>query len=97
MIQAKLGRLLDLCALSPLSDAQLNSFAQYFALLIKWNARTNLTAVRDEDGILRRHFVESIACAQMLPEEISTVLDFGSGAGFPGSRLPFVDLIWQSP
>ena len=44
----------------------------------------NLTAVRDADGILRRHFVESIACARLLPEGIGTLLDFGSGAGFPG-------------
>ncbi len=44
----------------------------------------NLTAIRDEDGILARHFVESIACAHALPREIATLLDFGSGAGFPG-------------
>jgi 16S rRNA (guanine527-N7)-methyltransferase len=43
-----------------------------------------LTAVRDADGILSRHFVESIACAQSLPTGIHTLLDFGSGAGFPG-------------
>jgi len=44
----------------------------------------NLTAIRDEEGILRRHFVESIACARALPAGIHTLLDFGSGAGFPG-------------
>jgi 16S rRNA (guanine527-N7)-methyltransferase len=56
----------------------------YFHLLVRWNARTNLTAIRDEDGILRRHFLESIACARALPQGIKTLLDFGSGAGFPG-------------
>ena len=59
-------------------------FGTYCGLLMRWNARTNLTAVRDEDGILRRHFVESIVCARALPDEIGTLLDFGSGAGFPG-------------
>jgi 16S rRNA (guanine527-N7)-methyltransferase len=59
-------------------------FEQYCALLLRWNARTNLTAVRDEEGILRRHFVESIACARAIPADIKTLLDFGSGAGFPG-------------
>ena len=59
-------------------------FGAYAALLMKWNARMNLTAVRDEEGILRRHFVESIVCARALPPEIRTLLDFGSGAGFPG-------------
>lgn len=59
-------------------------FGEYGALLLKWNARMNLTAVRDTDGILRRHFVESIRCARAFPEGIETLLDFGSGAGFPG-------------
>ena len=44
----------------------------------------NSTAIRDEEGILSRHFVESIACACALPAGIFTLLDFGSGAGFPG-------------
>jgi 16S rRNA (guanine527-N7)-methyltransferase len=44
----------------------------------------NLTAIRDEDGILSRHFVESITCARALPAGIKTLLDFGSGTGFPG-------------
>jgi 16S rRNA (guanine527-N7)-methyltransferase len=59
-------------------------FEAYLHLLVRWNARTNLTAVRDGDSILRRHFLESIACARSLPSGISTLLDFGSGAGFPG-------------
>jgi len=44
----------------------------------------NLTSIRDVEGILSRHFVESIACAQSLPGEIATLLDFGSGGGLPG-------------
>jgi 16S rRNA (guanine527-N7)-methyltransferase len=59
-------------------------FQDYLSLLLRWNARVNLTSIRDAEGILRRHFVESIACAQTLPSGISTLLDFGSGAGFPG-------------
>jgi 16S rRNA (guanine527-N7)-methyltransferase len=59
-------------------------FEEYLSLLLRWNARVNLTAIRDEVGILRRHFVESIACARALPTGVETLLDFGSGAGFPG-------------
>lgn len=59
-------------------------FGAYAALLMRWNARMNLTAVRDSEGILRRHMVESIFCARSLPAGIETLLDFGSGAGFPG-------------
>lgn len=59
-------------------------FGAYCALLQHWNARTNLTAIRDEEGILRRHMAESIACARALPAGIASLLDLGSGAGFPG-------------
>jgi len=59
-------------------------FEEYFSLFVRWNAKLNLTAIRDEEGILSRHFVESIACARALPNGIDTLLDFGSGAGFPG-------------
>ncbi len=70
--------------LKPLTESQLSQFETYLDLLLKWNARLNLTAIRDTEGILSRHFVECIACAQALPAELSTLLDFGSGAGFPG-------------
>jgi 16S rRNA (guanine527-N7)-methyltransferase len=56
---------------------------EYIELLLKWNARTNLTAIRDPEEIVRRHFGESLFAAQHLGP-CSTLLDFGSGAGFPG-------------
>src|SRR6202051_2419367 len=55
----------------------------YLDLLLKWNARTNLTAIRDPQEIVRRHFGESLFTAAHLPPA-PTLLDFGSGAGFPG-------------
>ncbi len=55
----------------------------YLDLLLKWNARTNLTAIRDPEEIVRRHFGESLFTAAHLPAA-QTLLDFGSGAGFPG-------------
>jgi 16S rRNA (guanine527-N7)-methyltransferase len=70
--------------LNSLNSATYDFFANYLSLILRWNAKTNLTAVRDEEGILSRHFVESIACAQVLPAGIRSLLDFGSGAGFPG-------------
>jgi 16S rRNA (guanine527-N7)-methyltransferase len=83
-IGARLNALLANASLAPLNAPQAASFEIYLSLILRWNARTNLTAVRDVDGILARHFVESIACAQALPAEITTLLDYGSGAGFPG-------------
>jgi 16S rRNA (guanine527-N7)-methyltransferase len=81
---ARLEALLATAGLHPLDPAVAAQFEEYLALILRWNARVNLTAVRDEDGILSRHFVESIACVRVLPVGIATLLDFGSGAGFPG-------------
>ena len=64
----------------PYIHAQLVS---YLELILKWNARTNLTAIRTPEEIVRRHFGESLFAATHLGE-CSTLLDFGSGAGFPG-------------
>lgn len=61
-----------------------NRFDAYLSLILRWNARTSLTAIRNPDEIVSRHFVESIACAAAVPESVRTLLDFGSGAGFPG-------------
>lgn len=67
-----------------LPESALTRFQLYFDLLLKWNARLNLTAIRDRNSILRRHLVECIQCAQALPGSGGTLLDFGSGAGLPG-------------
>lgn len=80
----RLNTLLAEAGLGPLSTEQSSRFAEYLSLILRWNARVNLTAVRDEEGILSRHFLESIACARALPAGIATLLDFGSGAGLPG-------------
>jgi 16S rRNA (guanine527-N7)-methyltransferase len=80
----RLNRLLAHAEMPSLSQELSDRFETYLGLLLRWNARTNLTAIRDEDGILSRHFVESIACADAVPSGTSTLLDFGSGAGFPG-------------
>jgi 16S rRNA (guanine527-N7)-methyltransferase len=76
---------------SPLLDAETGQqFTAYLDLLQRWNAKTNLTAIRDEDSILRRHFAESILCARLLPSDINSLLDFGSGAGFPGIPIALI-------
>lgn len=80
----RLNELLAAAGLAPLDTVQLGRFEVYISLFVRWNTRVNLTAIRDEEGILSRHFVESIACARALPGGISTLLDFGSGGGFPG-------------
>lgn len=80
----RLNELLAVAGLPVLDPETSRRFETYLSLILRWNSRTNLTSVRDADGILARHFVESIACARELPSGIATLLDFGSGAGFPG-------------
>ncbi len=79
-----LNGLLEEAGLPVLDPSLTDRFAAYLSLILRWNRRVNLTAVREVDGILRRHFVESIFCARALPAGIGSLLDFGSGAGFPG-------------
>jgi len=55
----------------------------YLELIMKWNARINLTAIRTPEAIVRRHFGESLFVGAHLGA-CGTLLDFGSGAGFPG-------------
>lgn len=83
-IGSRLNELLVAAGLDVLGPEVTERFGDYCSLLIRWNARVNLTAIRDEGAIVSRHFVESIACALALPAGIDTLLDFGSGAGFPG-------------
>jgi|SRR5947207_9938200 len=83
-LDARLNELLAASGLPELDSETAHRFEAYLALLMRWNARLNLTGIRGEEGILTRHFVESIACAWAIPAGVRTLLDFGSGAGFPG-------------
>jgi len=81
------GRIRDgvvAAGLAPLDDAATERLSSYVSLILRWNARVNLTAIREEDGIVSRHIVESVIVSSILPTRIETLLDFGSGAGLPG-------------
>ena len=74
-----------------LSESQLTQLCQYLEQLLRWNARMNLTAVRQPEQIATRHFGESLFAAHHLyppgckPETGNwSLIDIGSGAGFPG-------------
>lgn len=75
-----------------LSQTQLEIISTYIDLLLRWNARVNLTAIRQPEEIVTRHFGESLFAARLLfPAGVRTeqssaqsVIDLGSGAGFPG-------------
>jgi 16S rRNA (guanine527-N7)-methyltransferase len=83
-VGSDLDNLLAAAALEPLTPEIRSKFDKYLELILRWNARMNLTAIRDPQEIQSRHFLESIVCARRLPEGIGSLLDFGTGAGFPG-------------
>jgi len=70
-----------------LSPAQLDQFDTYATELRRWNERVNLTAITDETGIVTRHFLDSLRCAQSWGSAPQRMVDIGAGAGFPGLPL----------
>ncbi|MFM0207276.1 16S rRNA (guanine(527)-N(7))-methyltransferase RsmG [Paraburkholderia sediminicola] len=78
-----------------LSDAQLGKLLDYVALLSKWNAVYNLTAIRDPRQMLIQHILDSLSIVPHLATRgASSVLDVGSGGGLPGIVLAIVLPDW---
>ncbi len=74
-----------------LSPAQLNAFEIYWRELQEWNSRVNLTSIVDRDQVIVKHFLDSLSVAPLLPPELPiSLVDIGSGAGFPGLALKIV-------
>jgi len=67
--------------------AQITAIQRYMAMLLVWNEKINLTAIRDPLEVLYRHFCESIFAAVTVPLQAGRVADVGSGGGFPGLAL----------
>ena len=72
-----------------LDSVQMRQLLTYLELLMRWNRRINLTAIRDPATCVTRHFGESLYVRRHL-ELQGTLLDIGSGAGFPGLALKIV-------
>ena len=99
MQTARISALLEPFLTHPLSEPQLNQISIYIDLLQRWNARINLTAIREPEQIVPRHFGESFflarhlfpaarvktesAPSQLVAHSSKLVIDLGSGAGFP--------------
>jgi len=71
----------------PICDDQVLQIQQYMEILLTWNEKVNLTAIRDPLEILYRHFCESMYAAEAIPLKNGRLADVGSGGGFPGLPL----------
>ena len=68
-----------------LSNQQLSQFYTYYELLIEWNEKMNLTAITDFEEVIKKHFLDSLSIGRILKQDSSvSILDIGTGAGFPG-------------
>lgn len=89
-VQQKFSELQSLSNL-PFSEPSLKQIGQlqkYISLLLEWNQRINLISPNDEERVAERHILESLAVLSAWPfSEKASVLDLGSGAGFPGVPL----------
>ena len=71
-----------------LDEIALDRFDKYAKLLVEWNEKINLTAITDPEGIVMKHFVDSLSVfsAIEIPEGAKSI-DVGTGAGFPGLAM----------
>lgn len=67
-----------------LSDKQIQQLDLFYELLVEKNKVMNLTAITEFDDVLVKHFADSLSICTVLPSDVKTVCDLGTGAGFPG-------------
>lgn len=71
-----------------LNDNQVSQFIKFYELLVEWNKVMNLTGITEYDEVVEKHFVDSLSLVKAIDiNKIETVIDIGTGAGFPGIPL----------
>lgn len=69
------------------TEEKINNLIFYLNLLMEYNSHTNLTALRDEKSVIEKHFLDSLLLQKFITPNISSAIDVGTGAGFPGMVL----------
>lgn len=70
-----------------LDDLKINQLEKYKILLQKWNKVMDLTAVDDDEGVVEKHFYDSLLSSNYVSYNNESIIDVGTGAGFPGLVL----------
>ncbi len=76
-----------------LSQIQIDQFLQYYELMTEWNSFMNLTAITDFSEVIKKHYVDSISLIKAFPDlsqKSYSLIDVGTGAGFPGIPLKII-------
>jgi 16S rRNA (guanine527-N7)-methyltransferase len=77
-----------------LNKEQIKKFSQYLELLIQWNQKINLTSLKTPQEIITKHFLDSISCIKAIDKYINiegiSIIDVGTGAGFPGVPIKII-------